>query len=394
MSAGQTNGAPVYDIDPAAFAADPYPDLKAMRAAGPLVHVPQLGARLMTRRNDIFVNEKNIDIFSSHQPNGLMTVLMGENMMRKDGEAHLAERKAIFPTVSPRTVRDVWRASFEANAERILDGLEARGEADLVRDYAMPLSAEALKSITGLTNMDFAEMDRVSQGMIDGCANYAGDPEVEANCHDCTASIDRHIDERWHEAEANPDHSLLSVMSQAGLSEDQIRANIKLAISGGQNEPRDAIAGAAWALLSHPGELARIEAGTATWMQAFEEYARWMSPIGMSPRRIARDHELDGIALKRDERMFLMFGSANRDETVFDEPDTFRITRDTSQAIAFGAGPHFCAGAWASRALIAEVALPKLFARLKNLRLDPRYEVAFTGWAFRGPLSVPVVWDT
>lgn len=393
MSTQQTHSAPIYDIDPAAFTADPYPDLKAMRAAAPLVHVPQLGATLMTRRNDVFVNEKNIEIFSSHQPNGLMTVLMGENMMRKDGEAHMAERKAIFPTVSPKTVKNVWRASFEENADRILDDLEARGEADLVRDYAMPLSAEALKSITGLTNMDFAEMDRVSQGMIDGCANYAGDPRIEATCHDCTASIDRHIDERWDEAKASPDHSLLSVMLQAGLSDTQIRANIKLAISGGQNEPRDAIAGAAWALLSHPGELALIEDGTATWMQAFEEYARWMSPIGMSPRRIARDHAIDGIALKRDDRMFLMFGSANRDETVFEEPDTFRINRDTSQAIAFGAGPHFCAGAWASRALIAEVALPKLFARLKNLRLDPRGDVEFTGWAFRGPRAVPVVWD-
>ena len=91
-------------------------------------------------------------------------------------------------------------------------------------------------------------------------------------------------------------------------------------------------------------------------MQAFEEYARWISPIGMSPRRIAVDHEMGGVTLNAEDRLFLMFGSANRDETVFDDPDEFRITRDTSQAIAFGAGPHFCAGAWAARALIAEVA--------------------------------------
>ncbi|MCB1462811.1 MAG: cytochrome P450 [Nitratireductor sp.] len=387
------SNAPVYEIDPAKFAVDPYPDLKRMRAAGPLVQVPQLGATLMTRRNDVFTNEKKIDIFSSWQPKGLMTVLMGENMMRKDGDAHMSERKAIFPTVSPKTVKEVWRASFEENADRILDALAPMGKADLVRDYAMPLSAEALKAITGLTNMHFAEMNRVSQGMIDGCANYAGDPGIEANCHDCTASIDRHIDERWEEARTRPDHSLLSVQLRAGLSQSQIRANIKLAISGGQNEPRDAIAGAAWALLAHPGELALIGRGEATWMQAFEEYARWISPIGMSPRRIAVDHEMGGVTLNAEDRLFLMFGSANRDETVFDDPDEFRITRDTSQAIAFGAGPHFCAGAWASRALIAEVALPKLFGRLKNLRLDPDRNVKFTGWAFRGPLTVPVVWD-
>ncbi|MEC9342311.1 MAG: cytochrome P450, partial [Pseudomonadota bacterium] len=331
-------------------------------------------------------------IFSSVQPGGLMTRLMGENMMRKDGEAHMAERRAIFPAVSPRTVKEVWRAGFEANADRILDALAPRGDADLVADFAMPLSAEALKAITGLTNMDFVEMNRVSQGMIDGCANYGGDPDVEAACHDCTASIDRHIDERVAMAgDMQDDFSLLSVQMRAGLSEQQVRANIKLAISGGQNEPRDAIAGTAWALLAHPGELALVLQGQASWAQAFEEYARWMSPIGMSPRRIARDHEIDGMRLKAEERLFLMFGSANRDETVFDDPDAYRVTRDTSQAIAFGAGPHFCAGAWAARCLIAEVALPKLFARLRNLRLAG--PVACTGWAFRGPPSVPVAWD-
>jgi len=386
--------APVYEIDLDAFWRDPYPDLKNMRRDCPVAYVPQLGATLMTRRDDIFVNEKKIDIFSSLQPEGLMTRLMGENLMRKDGEAHAVERKAIFPSVSPKTVRDVWLTEFDRHADRILDDIAARGQADLVSDYALPLSAEALKVITGLTNMDFAEMNRVSQGMIDGCANYAGDPAVEARCNDCTASIDRHIDERMPQVEAAPDHSMLSVQMRAGLSVEKIRANIKLAISGGQNEPRDAIAGTAWALLAHQDQMALIDKGEATWLDAFEEYARWISPIGMSPRRIARDAEVDGIALRRDERFFFMFGSGNRDESVFEDPEEFRISRDLSQSISFGAGPHFCAGAWASRALIAQVALPKLFDRLPGLRLAGDADVPFVGWAFRGPLRVPVVWDT
>jgi cytochrome P450 len=113
----------------------------------------------------------------------------------------------------------------------------------------------------------------------------------------------------------------------------------------------------------------------------------------MSPRRIARDTEIDGVSLKEDERFFFMFGSGNRDEDVFENADEFRIARDLSQTISFGAGPHFCAGAWASRALIAEVALPRLFARLPGLRLADEAEVEFRGWAFRGPLSVPVTWN-
>ena len=319
-----------------------------------------------------------------------MTKLMSENLMRKDGEAHLLERKAMFPAVSPGTVKRHWLHQFETDADRLLSQLRGKTGGNLVDDYAMLLSAHALCAITGLTNMPPEELNRVSQGMIDGCSNYSGDPEVEANCHDCTASIDRHIDEMLPLLRKQPDMSLLSVQIQAGLSEEQFRANIKLTISGGQNEPRDAIAGAIWALLVHPEQLQLIVDGQATWLQAFEEYARWISPIGMSPRRIAREYQIDGVRLDPDDRVFLMFSSGNRDAANFDNADAFDIRRDNSASLSFGAGPHFCAGAWASRALIAGVALPKFFAQLRNIELDG--EVPFGGWAFRGPLALPCTW--
>lgn len=379
------SNAPVYHIDLKAFWIDPYPDLAKMRAETPIAYVPELDATLLTLRDDIFREEKRIEVFSSEQPGGLMTTLMGENMMRKDGAAHMAERKMIFPSVSPRTVRDVWKRQFESATCDILDHLP-RGNVDLVHDFAMPVSAEALKAITGLTNMHFAEMDRVSQGMIDGCANYASDPQVEANCHDCTASIDAHINARIPELRTKPDLSLLCVAMTAGMPQEQIRANIKLAISGGQNEPRDAIAGTIAALLDHPVQLQKALSGEVTWLQVFEEYARWMSPIGMSPRRIAKAYTLNDITFEPEDRAFLMFGSGNRDELIFANPDVFDVTRDTTKAISFGAGPHFCAGAWASRCMIAEVALPMFFERFKNVTLTET--VAYRGWAFRGPLSV------
>lgn len=224
------SNAPVYEIDLKSFWRDPYPDLKAMRETTPIAYVPQLGATLLTKRDDIFVNEKKTEYFSSDQPQGLMTVLMGQNLMRKDGQAHMAERRAIFPAVSPKTVKTVWIKQFHACVAEVLERCKPLGKGDMVKDIAMPIAAEALKSITGLSNMDWREMDRVSQGMIDGCAS-----------------------------------------------------------------------------------------------------------------------------------------------------------------IAFGAGPHFCAGAWASRSLIADCAMPAIFEQLPNLRQDG--EVEFGGWAFRGPLALPVAWD-
>ena len=319
------SNAPVYEIDPQRFWTDPYPDLALMQHECPIAYVPQLDATLLTRHRDIKVNEKKTDIFSSVQPHGLMTLLMGENLMRKDGRAHMQERRAIYPSMSPQAVKEHWHSQFQQHAEAVVESLAGEHSADLFWRYAMPVSAHALRVMTGLTNMSAEEMNRVSQGMIDGCANYAGDPQVEANCHDCTASIDRHIDERMAQGVDADDLSLIGVQIAAGLSHAQLRANVKLAISGGQNEPRDAIAGTIWALLTHPDHLSAVRSGQQSWLQAFEEYARWISPIGMSPRRVAREYSYDGVTFEPEDRVFLMFSAANRDPAAFPHASAFDI---------------------------------------------------------------------
>jgi cytochrome P450 len=384
--------APRIDIDLPTFWADPYPMLATMRQDAPIAFVPQLGATLLTRRDDISISEKQIDVFSSHQPAGLMNRLMGHNMMRKDGEAHLAERRAMFPTISPKTVKAHWTALFQAHADRIIARIEPGSRIEFMRDVALPLSGECLKSITGLTNIGFADMDAWSQGMIDGIANYAGDPEIEARCHAATSGIDAAIDDILPVMRKHPDQSILGVLLASGMPMESVRANVKLAISGGQNEPRKAIAGTVWALLTHPDQLDLVRKGEVTWLAAFEEYARWISPIGMSPRRIAKPWSIRHVAFETDERVFLMFGSANRDAAHFERADEFDVRRDTSKSVAFGAGPHFCAGAFASRAMIAEVALPTVFARASRLELADDEAVRIGGWAFRGLQNLPVRW--
>ena len=371
-----------FNIDYDEFSKDPYPVLSQLRDTAPISFVPQLNAILMSKHEDIFICEKNISIFSSIQPDGLMTRLMGQNMMRKDGEEHKKERHIIFPTVSPKTTQNVWKQKFIDHTKEILDSLSDQQKIDLVNEFAKPVSAEALKIITGLTNMTWQEMDRVSQGMIDGCANYSQNKQVEENCHNCTASIDFHIQDRL-EQDLGSDPSLLSVFKAKNVTFETISANVKLAISGGQNEPRDAIAGTIATLLQNPNQLEKIFNGEFNWLRAFEEYARWMSPIGMSPRRIAKDFLYKDFNFIENDRVFLMFGSANRDEEIFENAEKFKLDRNLARAISFGAGPHFCAGAWISKTLIAEVAIPMLFEKFPNIKLLSGVE--YFGWAFRGP---------
>ena len=371
-----------FNINYSDFTNNPYPVYAELRNSAPISFVPELDAILLTKHSDIFICEKNISVFSSVQPDGLMTKLMGQNMMRKDGEDHKAERRTIFPTVSPKTTQKVWKQKFVYQTKSILESLSDQDLIDVVNEFAKPVSAQALKSVTGLTNMTWQEMDRVSQGMIDGCANYIRDSSVEKNCYDCTRSIDNHIQERMEQG-LGSDPSLLSVFASVNEKFETISANIKLAISGGQNEPRDAIAGTIATLLKNRQQLKKILDGEFNWLKAFEEYARWMSPIGMSPRRIAKDFSYKDFEFSENDRVFLMFGSANRDEDIFEKPNEFRLDRDVTQSISFGAGPHFCAGAWISKTLIAEVAIPMFFEKFPNIELQS--EVEYSGWAFRGP---------
>lgn len=384
------SNAPITHIDIRDFTADPYPTLARMRREAPITYVPELGATLLTRRDDIHVHEKRIEVFSSVQPGGLMGQIMGLNMMRKDADDHMGERRALFPALSPRTVTDHWAPIFERIVADRLEVIAAMGQCDAVRDFAMPVSGAALCAMTGLTDLTPDQMDAASQQMIDAIANYAANPNVEAAGLAASALVDRSIDRRLPELRKTPDPSILSVLDRAGMSRDAIGGNIKVIIGGGQNEPRDAIAGLLWALLAHPAQHKVIRNGPASYLDAFAEYTRLVAPIQMAPRMVAQTDTVKGVTFDIGDRVFLMFGSACRDEDHFTKPNAFDLTRNCSAAIPFGAGPHFCAGAAAARTLVAGFAVPMLLKRFPNLRLNG--PAPFHGWAFRGPMSVPVSW--
>ena len=232
--------APHFSIDMTVFWHDPYPLLEKVRATGPVVFVPELDGVVMCDRDIIDQWEKHIDIFSSEQPGGLMTELMGKNMMRCDGESHQMQRRQMAPAVSPRAVKIHWQTAFADAAAGILDKLAPAGEADICVDYAMLLSGEALRLITGLTNVTASEMDAYSQAMIDGIANYQNNPEIRQRCVSSVAKLDAAIDDRIAAFQINPPDphtiegaTIIAVLLRAGAPLDQLRANVKLAISGG-----------------------------------------------------------------------------------------------------------------------------------------------------------------
>ena len=129
------------------------------------------------------------------------------------------------------------------------------------------------------------------------------------------------------------------------------------------------IGSAALALLQHPNQRARFVSEPGLANPAIEELLRYTSPAEMATPRIAReDVTLGSVTIPRGAWVVAVLGSANRDESVFEQPDTLDLARDPNPHVAFGQGRHFCLGASLAR-MEAQVALTRLFTRLPGLRL-------------------------
>ncbi|WP_082600086.1 cytochrome P450 [Agromyces sp. Root81] len=377
---------------------DPFPIFQRMRAEAAVHWVPSVNRYMVVTYDECHTAEMDGETFSADETGSLMKRSMGHSMLRKDDPEHAPERAAWQPPLRPGAIKTVWREVFEANTERYLDRLADAGDAaDLIWDFAAPLAAENLRSILGFVNATQEDLQRWSQTMIDATGNYADDPVVWEKGRRSSEEVDRAIDELLPYYAAHPDASLISgLVNMPGgerLPIEAIRANLKMTIGGGLNEPRDVIGTAAWALLENPDQLGRVLQDPALWPVAFDEAIRWIAPIGMYPRETTRDVELGGVRLPAGSRLGIVVLSANRDERVFEYAERFDIAREKKPHLAFGGGAHYCAGAWVAKSSVAQVALPRLFERFEGLEIDGDRETSAGGWVFRGMLKLPVTWQ-
>jgi cytochrome P450 len=372
---------------------NPYPIYQKLRAESPVHWVPAVNRYMVTSYQACHVIEQDQERFSADETNSLMKRAMGHSMLRKDDPEHDVDRKSYGNVLRPKAIKEHWNAIFQANSDKYLAQLKAAGSgSDFVWDYAAPYAAENLRLIMGFHNASQEDMQRWSQTMIDGTGNYADDPEVWAKSEQSYNEVDDAIDEILPYLRKNPDSSLLSGMTSMPIPLEAIRANMKMTIGGGLNEPRDVLGTTVWALLANPDQLAQVLADETLYARAFEESVRWVAPIGMYPRETTAETVLEGVQLPAGARLGIVVGAANRDPAVFEDPESFNINREKKPHLAFGGGNHFCAGAWVARASVAQIAMPQVFRELPNLRLDPDNAPVDAGWVFRGMTKMPVLW--
>jgi cytochrome P450 family 142 subfamily A polypeptide 1 len=173
------------------------------------------------------------------------------------------------------------------------------------------------------------------------------------------------------------------------LDDESIIMESLLILIGGDETSRHVIADGMLALLEHPDQRDRLATDTDLMEVAVEELLRWVSPIKNMARTVTRDTAFGGQDLHEGDQLIVVYPSANRDGSVFDDPDRFDITRNPNPHVAFGFGPHFCLGASLAR-LELRTMFTEVLTRLPDLELAGPAEPRRASNFISGPELMPV----
>ncbi len=248
----------------------------------------------------------------------------------------------------------------------IVDLLEAaipRDSIEIVREFALPLQSRALTYLLRMPETEAAEW--ISWGVH--VFRDGGNGEAKG------VALERYIQRQLDRAAAQPGEDFFSALNQATyqnrlLTRDEKVGFANLTFAGGRDTIIQMVTSILGTFGHHPELLRQLQAQPDLVMSATEEFLRFISPLTHLGRVCPHATEVKGVPVAADERVSLCFASANRDTTVFENPDQLQFDRKPNPHIAFGSGPHLCIGALHAR-LIVRTLLRRLSDRLDSVQI-------------------------
>ena len=326
----------------------------------------------VTRHEDVKAVGRNAALFSSCPTimidDGSATDLGDHTMMlTMDPPRHTQYRKLVAPRFL-RSAAGRLRPRIDRLAAEIVDGVAARDEFDLVEDVAGLLPSYVIAEMLGIPRQDGVELYRLTEALH---ADPASLPEGAGMA--AVVEMFNYANGVWNDKRAHPGDDLASVLVTAdvdGHRLDELDFNLffLLLIDAGGDTTRNLVGGGLVALFEHPEERRRLQDHLDRRLpSAVDEMLRWVSPVVYMRRTATEDCELAGTAIAAGDKVVMYYGSANRDERAFTDPDRFDITRTPNEHIAFGGGgPHFCLGSHIARVEI-EALLRELLTRMPDI---------------------------
>lgn len=390
---------------------NPYPLYARLRHEQPVYYSERFGFWVVSRYEDVLRVVKDHESFSSvnaltsAQPPAEVQAVLAEGYPEMpiitacDPPLHDAIRGLVTKTFTPRRVAEM-EPRIQAIATKLIDGFAADGRADIVDRFAWPLPLIVIAELLGVPRDDLETIHRWTDswlsmlqgdGTLDDQIGYARD----------FVALQRYMMDALEQRAGAADDDLIGALYRAwasgetGLSLPEVMGvPLDLIIAGHVTVTR-AIGSGLLLLLELPQALRELRRDRSLVPGVVEEILRLESPAQGLFRLAMRDVEVGGVTIPAGAKVMVHYGSANRDEAVFADPDRFDPGRpEAGRHLAFGKGIHFCLGAPLAR-LELTIALPMLLERLPNLRLAPgrpfeRAEVFFA----RGLAHLWLEWDT
>ena len=370
--------------------ADPHPILAELRELAPATFVPSIDMWLVTRWDDVVHVCQSADLFTAKTDPSWLRECLGENMLTLDGEAHDRLANGMRPPFAGTPAGRAMVQRLPAMLDEVIDGFAAAKSADLMPLYAEPLANLTLLEALGLDTVTWQQLAGWCHGVITGLANFENEPDKAAIAARAHGELGDALGAHLRAIDARGASSGLASYVEAGFSLDEITNNVRLMISGGINEPRDAVGLVMYQILKDPELHSRVMDDRSVIRKVIEETFRFHSPVGTATRQTTRDVTLDGVTIPEGAMVAAVLTAANRDPRRWSDPDSFRIDRGEGAHLAFSVGEHRCLGEWMGRQQV-RIGVERLLDRLPGLRLDG--EVELHGFEFRGPVSLPVAWD-
>jgi len=339
---------PISDLDPYSDAAllEPWDTYRELQTLGSAVWLLKYGLFALSRYDSVERALKDASAFSSAfgvMMNDDMNQVLRGNTLCTDGADHQLLRRLIAKPLTPAALKSL-RSEITAKAEELADRLVAKREFCAVSELAAALPVDIVASAVGLPEEGRERMMIWAEQMFN-CFGPLNDrtrgafPVLREMMHYATTHAVRGKLKpgSWAEAIVDAvDRGEVDEAARPALMIDYMGPSLDTTIY--------AIGNGVWLFAKHPEEWRKVRDDPSLVASAINEVLRMEAPVQGFSRLLTRDYDMDGIVLPAGSRAIAFYGAANRDERKFPEPDRFDVTRNPTEQLAFGSGPHVCVG--------------------------------------------------
>jgi cytochrome P450 family 142 subfamily A polypeptide 1 len=332
-----------------------------MRANEPVYRDEKNGLWAVTRHADLLDVERRNEVFVSGRGYRRHWEPTENNMIASDDPVHQEQRRLVSRGFTPKAVRR-HEDLLDGLVEELLDPID--GPVEVVGALAAQLPARTTARLLGFPEENWPQVKSWSERLMRLDAQFE-DPQIEFDVGLACMEFNMQLMEMVPARQECPMDDLVSAWANA-YEHDKVFNETGLFIAGGAETTRTAISHGLRVFADHPDQWDRLGAEPELLPSAIDEVIRWVTPLNNFFRTAVEDSNIGEQPVAADDRIILLYPSANRDEAVFQDPFAFDITRRPNPHVAFGYGTHFCVGA-----NFAKLSLSKLFGELTQRYRPP-----------------------